>query len=321
MDFHGLSLMENVIATLQGKMWPPCLVEDVKFVPGCRHSGEGLRKMLMMLYQGLWDDCARPRYYNSKCWGTSSWWGNMGLVQQIGLNGDPQPDQDNEASPMGVESNFMSQYFLEDLRELQRQDVDLELVICWLAADVTPTEAELMLQSSSTKPMWLYREQLKLQQRVLFYKWDHGLWKNLLLVIPGSPKDKVIQLFHDTDNGEDKTEGILVWNVNWCASLCCNQQAVHSEQEISTDYACSITKLSSRESWWSGTFGHAGGISWESSGEQICIDDYWSVHSVAGNKSFTNTRCGVCCQGIFRILHCSFWSALVCAQGSGKELW
>ena len=27
---------------------------------------------------GLWDDCARPRYYNSKCWGTGSWWGNMG---------------------------------------------------------------------------------------------------------------------------------------------------------------------------------------------------------------------------------------------------
>ena len=51
MDFHGLSLMENVIATLQGKMWPPCLVKDVKFVPGCRHNGEGLRKMLMMLYR------------------------------------------------------------------------------------------------------------------------------------------------------------------------------------------------------------------------------------------------------------------------------
>ena len=58
-----------------------------------------------------------------------------------------------------------------------------------------------MLQSSSTKHMWLYREQLKLQQGVLFYEWDHGLWKNLLLVIPGSLKDKVIQLFHDTMSG------------------------------------------------------------------------------------------------------------------------
>ena len=96
------------------------------------------------------------------------------LVRQIGMNGDPQPDQENEASPMGVESNFMSRYSLEDLKELQRQDVDLEPVIRWLAADVTPTEADLMLHSSSTKHMWLYREQLKLQQGVLFYEWDHG---------------------------------------------------------------------------------------------------------------------------------------------------
>ena len=95
----------------------------------------------------------------------------------------------------------MTQYSLGDLKEFQRQDADLEPLIRWLEADVSPTEADLMLQSSSTKHMWLYREHLKLRQGILFYKWDHGLWKTLLLVIPGSLKDKVIQLFHDTMSG------------------------------------------------------------------------------------------------------------------------
>ena len=25
---------------------------------------------------GLWYECAGPKYYNKKCWGTGSWWGN-----------------------------------------------------------------------------------------------------------------------------------------------------------------------------------------------------------------------------------------------------
>ena len=237
------------------------------------------------------------------------------LIRQIGLNGDPQPDQENEASPMGVESNFMSPYSLEDLRELQRQDVELEPVIRWLAADVTPTEADLMSQSSSTKHVLVSGavEIATMSPVLRMGSWaveEFAVGDTRLTQRQG---DSAV-LWHDVrwaprswqNNGEDKTEGILVWNVNWCASLCCNLQAVHSEQEISTDYACSITKLSSRESWWSGAFGHAGAILWESSGEQICIDDYWSVHSVAGNGPFTIARCGVCCQGIFQILNRSF---------------
>ena len=92
------------------------------------------------------------------------------LVRQIGLNGDPQPDQEREASPVGVESNFMTQYSLGDLKEFQRQDADMEPLIRWLEADVSPTKANLMLQSSRTKHMWLYWEHLKLRQGILFYE-------------------------------------------------------------------------------------------------------------------------------------------------------
>ena len=41
----------------------------------------------------------------------------------------------------------------------------------------------------------------------------------------GTPQSRV-------DSGEAKVENILVWTVNRCAPLCCNMQAVHSEQDL-----------------------------------------------------------------------------------------
>ena len=192
------------------------------------------------------------------------------LVRQIGLNGDPQPDQENEASPMGVESNFMSQYSLEVLKELQKAG-------CWFGTADTMVSSRCDAHGSgSDVAEFQYKTHAVVSGAVEIATRSPVLRMGSWAVEKFAVGDtRLTQRQGDSavpwhnvrraprsweDNGEDKTEGILVWNVNWCASLCCNLQAVHSEQEISTDYACSFTKLSSRESWWSGAFGHAGAI-------------------------------------------------------------
>ena len=110
-------------------------------------------------------------------------------------------DGDREAFLDGIESNFMAQVSLEEWQEHQRSDTDLGPVIQWLQSDVTPTQADLTLQNPTTKHLWLCRKQLQMKQGVLFYEWDHGVQKSLLLVIPRSLKDVVIGLFHDTKVG------------------------------------------------------------------------------------------------------------------------
>ena len=99
------------------------------------------------------------------------------LVRQLGVV--DKADGDREAFLDGTESNFMAPVSLEEWQGHQRSDTDLGPVIQWLQSDATPTQADLTLQSPTTKHLWLCRKQLQMKQGVLFYEWDHGVQKSL----------------------------------------------------------------------------------------------------------------------------------------------
>ena len=106
-------------------------------------------------------------------------------------------------------SNWIAQYSSQELRERQEQDSNLEPIIRWLSQDTEPIPHELYLQSPAVKHLWLCTDQLQFQDNVLFYRWDDKIDRKLVLVVPKSLKEEILQLCHDTITaghlGEKKT--------------------------------------------------------------------------------------------------------------------
>ena len=177
-------------------------------------------------------------------------------------------DGDREAFLDGTKSNFMAQVSLEEWQGHQRSDTDLGPVIQWLQSDATSKQADLILHSRTTKHLWLCRKQLQMKQGVLFYEWDHGVQKSLLLVIPRSLKEVVIGLFHDTKVGghlgREKTKRkydneLTGMDDNRCGYVCRYLSAMQSEQEV-TEFESSIAELSGRLPWGSSPSGYTGAL-------------------------------------------------------------
>ena len=174
---------------------------------------------------------------------------------------------DREAFLDGTESNFMAQVSLGEWQGHQRSDTDLGPVIQWLQSDATPTQADLTLQSPTTTHLWLCRKQLQMKQGVLFYEWDHGVQKSLLLVIPRSLKD-VIGLFHDTKVGghlgHEKTKEKIRQRAYWYGMTTdvdmyvatCRQCNLNKKSRSSS----SIAELSGRLPWGSSPSGYTGAL-------------------------------------------------------------
>ena len=106
-------------------------------------------------------------------------------------------------------SNWITQYSSQELRERQEEDSNLEPIIRWLSQDTEPIPHELYLQSPAVKHLWLCKDQLQFWDNVLFYHWDDKIDRKLVLVVPKSLKEEILQLCHDTISaghlGEKKT--------------------------------------------------------------------------------------------------------------------
>lgn len=93
--------------------------------------------------------------------------------------------------------NWGSKYSPVQFRSFQENDTDLSVVITWLETDYEPTEAELALSSPNVKHLWLVKDLLFFQNRVLYYKFHDILAPRNLLVVPQSLKTEILEYFHD----------------------------------------------------------------------------------------------------------------------------
>ena len=106
----------------------------------------------------------------------------------------------------------------EEIAKEQRDDQDIQKVIYWLE-NGEPNEHELQLSSPATKYFWNCRPQLKLENGVLYYQWIDTLQPKLLLVVPKSIREVVLESCHDQKTaghfGQNKTINRLRQRFVW----------------------------------------------------------------------------------------------------------
>ncbi len=86
-------------------------------------------------------------------------------------------------------------FSVDELKEAQEKDNDLELIIEWLRTATQPGEGVLFLSSPATKSYWLNKEQFVLIEGVLYRNRDDSDEKDL--VMPESLREQALEWNHD----------------------------------------------------------------------------------------------------------------------------
>ena len=126
------------------------------------------------------------------------------------------------------------------LRQAQLEDDDLRQIIAWKEDSVTPSESFLALSSPAVKYYWLQYKHLLMKDRVLFYKWESESREKLLLVVPASLREQVLQSCHDTKfaghMGQNKTIARLKSTFIWY------QMNKDSQNYVKSCSVCNLNK-------------------------------------------------------------------------------
>ena len=85
-------------------------------------------------------------------------------------------------------------FSLEDLREAQAKDKDLQFILEWLKSSAFLLEGELFISSPASKAYWLNKEQFILIEGVLYQESDSV---DMKLIVPDGLKETAVQLNHD----------------------------------------------------------------------------------------------------------------------------
>ena len=145
------------------------------------------------------------------------------VVRQVSSpqNNTVHVDTTNDATDRDMDTNYMTQFSPQELRDAQLLDGELCPVINWLEGE-PPTQNDFHLQGIETRTLWKCREQLHILHGVLYYRWvdDRGC-STLRLVVPHSMRNDILQMTHDRRIGghwgRDKTYAKLRQNVFWSA--------------------------------------------------------------------------------------------------------
>ena len=158
-------------------------------------------------------------------------------------SGTAEKDEEHE-EPVGPECVMLPNYSLEELKQFQRSDPDLEPVIKWMESEYEPSTPELFMKSIITKHLWLCRPMLTLLEGVLYYRWEHSTHNSLKLVVPEPLKDIILQMCHDLKSvghlGISKTIERLQKSFYW------RNMTVDSSLYVRTCATCSKNKKASR---------------------------------------------------------------------------
>jgi len=106
------------------------------------------------------------------------------VIRRLGI-GELKTDSDS----------WLQAYSAEELRQRQLTDPSLRMTITWMETG-GPTEGALLSASKTAKHYWMNKDQLKLNQGVLYYRWE-GYNGKYLLVVPTAMVPEVLHSFHD----------------------------------------------------------------------------------------------------------------------------
>ena len=105
--------------------------------------------------------------------------------------------------------SWVEGYSTTDVARMQREDVDIGVVIKWLENMEDPGKSQLHLESPASRALWLLKERLCLKSDVLYYEWVDTVDRRFCLVVPTSLKKVVLELCHDSKTaghlGQQKT--------------------------------------------------------------------------------------------------------------------
>ncbi|XP_062602775.1 uncharacterized protein LOC134264500 [Saccostrea cucullata] len=93
--------------------------------------------------------------------------------------------------------NWASALTDEEIRDAQMQDLNTSTLMKWKAENYVPTELDLSLSSRAVKYFWNCSSQLRILNGILFYEWIDGSMSRLLLVVPKSLQNCVLEGSHD----------------------------------------------------------------------------------------------------------------------------
>ena len=114
---------------------------------------------------------------------------------------DLESSEDSLAGSRPRTCNWLGQYSAAEIRTSQMADSDLRVLLTWMEQNHQPNQRELQLCSAGVKRFWRYREQLCRRQGVLYYQWEDPPQCRLLLLVPSTLKNEVLQGCHDSPTG------------------------------------------------------------------------------------------------------------------------
>ena len=119
------------------------------------------------------------------------------------------------------------------LSEAQRNDPNIGIVMHWIEHKYEPTTRELQLSGPETRALWLNREQIVFQDRVMYYSWTYREGSSKCLIVPIEFRDRILFFCHDSKDsghlGQSKTLDKLKEKLYWygmskdCINKTCNE--------------------------------------------------------------------------------------------------
>ena len=86
---------------------------------------------------------------------------------------------------------------MDDICKRQQEDPDLTQIWFWIHDDIEPSDGDIAISSSITKFYWLNRSLIQMDDSILYYKWIIDQNSKLLLVVPHSLLEELMQESHD----------------------------------------------------------------------------------------------------------------------------
>ena len=99
--------------------------------------------------------------------------------------------------PQDVAPNWYPTYSMDDICKWQQDDPDLTQIWFWIHDDIEPSEGDIAISSSITKFYWLNRNLIQMDNSILYYEWITEHNSKLLLVVPHSLQEELMQESHD----------------------------------------------------------------------------------------------------------------------------
>ena len=89
----------------------------------------------------------------------------------------------------------------------------------WIEHQYEPTTRKLQLSGPETRALWLNREHVMFQDRVMLYSWTYREGRSICLIVPIELRDRILYFCHDSKDsghlGQSKTLDKLKEKFYW----------------------------------------------------------------------------------------------------------